>query len=82
MRQVSVDLVMMDRNRRLSPASVLDSDAVDVSGMSLMWVRNGILHKRRLGLMHSTFECSTRFAIPEEGENATRAFRPFSSISV
>ena len=37
MRQVSVDLVMMDQNRRLSPASVLDSDEVDVSGMSLMW---------------------------------------------
>ena len=43
MRQVVVDLVMMDRNRRLSPASVFDSDEVDVSGMSLTWVRNGIL---------------------------------------
>ena len=43
MRQVAVNLVMMDRNRRLSPASVFDSDEVDVSGMSLMWVRNGIL---------------------------------------
>ena len=37
------EAVMMDRNRRLSPASVLDSDEVDVSGMSLMLVRNGIL---------------------------------------
>ena len=43
MRQVIVNLVMMDRNRRLSPASVFDSDEIDVSGMSLMWVRNGIL---------------------------------------
>jgi hypothetical protein len=33
----------MDQKRRLSPASVLDTDKVDVSGMSLMWVRNGIL---------------------------------------
>jgi hypothetical protein len=43
-RQVAVNLIMMDRNRRLSPASVFDSDEVDVCGMSLMWVRNGILH--------------------------------------
>ena len=43
MRQVAVNLVMMDRNRRLSPASVFDSDEIDVSDMSLMWVRNGIL---------------------------------------
>jgi hypothetical protein len=42
-RQVAVNLVMMNRNRRLSPASVFDSDEIDVSGMSLMWVRNGIL---------------------------------------
>jgi hypothetical protein len=34
---------MMNRNRRLSPANVFDSDEIDVSGMSLMWVRNGIL---------------------------------------
>ena len=43
MRQVAVNLVMMDRNIRLSPASVFDPDEIDVSGMSLMWVRNGIL---------------------------------------
>ena len=43
MRQVAVNLVMMDQNRRLSPASVFDLDEIDVSGMSLMWVRNGIL---------------------------------------
>jgi hypothetical protein len=35
-RQVAVNLVMMDRNRRLSPANVFDSDEIDVSGMSLM----------------------------------------------
>jgi hypothetical protein len=40
------------------------------------------IHKRRLGLTNSTFECNTRFSIPEEGENDALAFRPFSSISV
>ena len=49
MRQVAVNLDMMDRNRRLSPASVFDSDEVDVCGMSLMWVRNGILHLKYIG---------------------------------
>ena len=43
MRQVTDNLVMVDRNSRLSPVDNLVSDDVAVFGMSLIKVRNGIL---------------------------------------
>ena len=43
MRQVDVNLVMMDRIRRQSPVDNLVSDEVAVFGVSLIKVRNGIL---------------------------------------
>ena len=43
MRQVADSLVMMDRNSRLSSVDNLVSDDFAGFGMSLMWVRNGIL---------------------------------------
>jgi hypothetical protein len=76
---------MMEQISRQSPVDNLVSDEVAVFGLSLIKVRNGILQKKYItdaGTNKQYFECNTRFAIPDEGENDTLTFRSFSSISV
>ena len=85
MRQVAVSLAMMDRISRLSPVDNFVSNEIAVFGMSLIKDRNGILQKkynRDVETNKQYFECSTCFAIPDEGENDALTFRPLSSISV
>ena len=85
MRQVDVNLVMMDRISRQSPVDNLVSDEVAVFGVSLIKVRNGILQSKYItdaGSNKQYFKCNTRFAIPDEGENDALTFRSFASISV
>ena len=80
MRQVAVNLAMMDRISRLSPV-----DNLAVFGMSLTKDRDGILqykYNRDAETNKQYFECNTCFAIPDEGENDALTFRPLSSISV
>jgi hypothetical protein len=79
-RQVAVNLAMMDRISRLSPV-----DNLAVFGMSLTKDRDGILqykYNRDAETNKQYFECNTCFAIPDEGENDALTFRPLSSISV
>ena len=85
MRQVAVSLAMMDRISRLSPVDNCVSDEVAVFGMSLTKDRDGILqykYNRDPETNKQYFECSTCFAIPDEGGNDALTFRPLSSISV
>ena len=85
MRQVAVNLAMMDRISRLSHVDNLVSDEVAVFGMSLTKDRDGILqykYNRDAETYKQYFECNTCFAIPDEGENDALTFRPLSSISV
>ena len=80
-----MNLVMMDRISRQSPVDNLVSDEVVVFGVSLIKVRHGILQKKYItdaGTNKQYFECNTRLAIPDEGENDALTFRYFSSISV
>jgi hypothetical protein len=84
-RQVAVNLAIMDRISRLSPVDNLVSDEVAVFGMSLTKDRDGILqqkYNRDAETNKQYFKCNTCFAIPDEGVNDALTFRPLSSISV
>ena len=57
MRQIDVNLVMMDQISRQSPVDNLVSDEVAVFGVSLIKVRHGILQRNTSqtpGLINST----------------------------
>ena len=79
MRQVAVNLSMIDQISRSSPVDNLVSDEVAVFGMSLIKDRSGILQCKYIRDAETNkqyFECNTCFAIPDEGENDWLAFRP------
>jgi hypothetical protein len=76
---------MMDRISRLSSVDNLVSDEVAVFGVSLIKVWNGILQYKYIRDARTNkqyFDCNTRLAIADEGENDALTFTPLSSMSV